>query len=107
MYYDMLLYCIVTPAIDTPIFVCKTHILPNLQVFERFVPQVTLESDGLIFNPTTFTQVSEYNYVMYARVHLRQHLYDSIFNTKPKVYSLFWPSIYTQTMKTHTQNGDL
>ena len=41
------------------------------------------------------------------RVHLRQHLYDSIFNTKPKVYSLFWPSIYTQTMKTHTQNGDL
>ena len=37
---------------------------------------------------------------------LRRRLHDSVFNTKTNICSPFWPSVYTQMMKTHTQTGD-
>ena len=35
---------------------------------------------------------------------IRRRLHDSVFNTKTNIWSPFWPSVYTQTMKTHIQN---
>ena len=37
---------------------------------------------------------------------LRRRLHDSVLNTKTNIWSQFWPPVYTQTMKTHTQNRD-
>ena len=31
---------------------------------------------------------------------------DTVFNTKTNIWSPFWPSVYIQTMKMHTQNRD-
>ena len=37
---------------------------------------------------------------------VRRRLHNSVFNTKTNIWSLFWPSVYTQTMKMHMQNED-
>ena len=40
---------------------------------------------------------------IFVKQDVRWRLHDSIFNTKMSIW--FWPSVYLQTMKMHTQNG--
>ena len=50
--------------------------------------------------------ICSYMYICLSFMPCLGGVHDSFFNTKTNIWSLFWPFVYTQTMKTHTQTGD-
>ena len=94
------------PKLGTITKIAQSHNRKQIPSFLSCAIQAEFHTEGGTLGFPSQNQINFYFDTACTKLNVRRRLHDSVFNTKMNIWSPFWPSVYTQTMKTHMQNED-